>query len=235
MSSRTPLPPLVKGSPEEVLRTFFKKNYPRIVGKVERQVRRTPRRLTGEYKTNRACRWVLDPSHPDYTSAKEICRIEAKLYAMALEFVDAPDVPDSIAKAASKILGKKLENGPYRCPVTGRPMSFTELLKEAKSPKAGRSRLSCRAREAKGTKRKQYPGQYLLDYRSRQPHSRGQELERHCKTHNRDGRISKNPKQDLVGGTRQSLSCVTAATCSTISRAAAPRFHPFPHYSFHPS
>ena len=138
-SKNPPLPVLEPGCPEAVLRAFFRKSYPDIVSKVERQVRRTPRRQTGDYKTNRECRWTLAEDHPDYTAPAEIARIEAKLYAMALEFEDAPDVADVIAAAASTVLGKGVARGAYRCPVTGRPMSFTELLEECEHPKPGRS------------------------------------------------------------------------------------------------
>ena len=138
-SKNPPLPVLERGSAEAVLREFFRRRYPRIAGKVERQVRRTPRRQTGEYKTNRACRWSLPEDHPDYTAPDEIARIEAKLYAMALEFQEAPRISDDVAAAASTVLGKVVARGDYRCPVTGRPMSFRELVEECQNPKPGRS------------------------------------------------------------------------------------------------
>ena len=138
-SKNPPLPVLERGSAEAVLREFFRTRHPRIAGKVERQVRRTPRRQTGEYKTNRECRWSLTEDHPDYTAPEEIARIEAKLYAMALEFQEAPTLTDDVAAAASTILGKAVTRGNYRCPVTGRPMSFRELVEECQNPKPGRS------------------------------------------------------------------------------------------------
>ncbi len=138
-SKNPPLPVLEESDPEAILRDFFRKKHPRIAGKVERQVRRTPRRQTGDYKTNRECRWGLAEDHPDYTAPGEIARIEAKLYSMALEFQSAPRAPEDVAAAVSTILGRALTRGAYRCPVTGRPMSFTELLEECENPKAGRS------------------------------------------------------------------------------------------------
>src|SRR5271155_3978658 len=59
--SASALPVLPADDPYEIVRKHFKKTYPRIVKKVELQVRRTPRRLTGPHKTNRDCRWLLDP------------------------------------------------------------------------------------------------------------------------------------------------------------------------------
>lgn len=72
------------------------------------QVRRTPRRQTGLYKTNRECRWKLNPDHPEYTTIEEVPRIEAKLFAMALEFDAAPHLPDDVRIAAEAVLQKSL-------------------------------------------------------------------------------------------------------------------------------
>jgi hypothetical protein len=99
------IPKMPTTSPEAVLAAFFRKKFPEIYKKIQLQVRRTPRRLTGPYKTNRASRWKLSPDHPDYTAADQIPRIEAKLFAMALEFRNAPDVPESVASAAAAVLG----------------------------------------------------------------------------------------------------------------------------------
>jgi hypothetical protein len=52
---------------------------------------------------------------------------------------DGPNVPEDGAWAVSKILGKKFAAGAYRCPVTGRSMSFAALDYEAKHPSHGRS------------------------------------------------------------------------------------------------
>jgi hypothetical protein len=135
----TRLPKPDPASATAMLSSFFRKNSPRIAKKVELQVRRTSRRQTGPYKTNRATRWTLNPDHPDYTAIEQIPLIEAKLYAMALEFDGAPTVPEQVRAAASTLLGKEPKAGAYRCPVTGRPMSFAELLSESDRPTPGRS------------------------------------------------------------------------------------------------
>lgn len=57
-------PKATAGSPAEILATYFRKSYPSIYRKVQLQVRRTPRRQTGEYKTNRESRWKLNQKHP---------------------------------------------------------------------------------------------------------------------------------------------------------------------------
>lgn len=126
-------------SPEGIVSAYFAKNYPEIYKKVLLQVRRTPRRQTGPYQTNRESRWKLDPKHPDYTAAGEIPRIEAKLFAMALEFEGGAKAPDEVWAAAAKILGRTPKPGSYRCPISGRRLSFREMLHEAKNPKPGRS------------------------------------------------------------------------------------------------
>ena len=79
---------------------IFRKHYPKIFGKVTLQVRRTPRRLTKRFKTNREARWKLNPAHPDYTEPEQIPLIEAKLLATLLEFGNPPSVPAEVAEAA---------------------------------------------------------------------------------------------------------------------------------------
>lgn len=134
---KAPSPP--RNSAEAVLSEFFRRHYPEIYRKVQLQVRRTPRRQTGPYKTNRESRWKLDTEHPDYTPPEEIPRIEAKLFGMALEFDDAPEPPPEVREAASTILGHAPQPGSYRCPVSGRQMSFTEMYQESQRPTHGRS------------------------------------------------------------------------------------------------
>jgi hypothetical protein len=116
---------------------YFRKNFGRIYNKVLLQVRRTPRRQTGEFKTNRASRWKLPSSHPDYTAAKNIPLIEAKLLAYLLEFAGAPNVDAPISAAVMSVLGRKPVSGSYRCPVSGRLMSFSEMKHEASNPTPG--------------------------------------------------------------------------------------------------
>lgn len=133
------IPKAAPDGPETLLGSYFRKNFPEIYKKVTLQVRRTPRRQTGPYKTNRQSRWKLRPDHPDYTAADQIPRIEAKLFAMALEFKGAPSVSAQVADAAGSILGHPLKPGGYRCPISGRPLSFSKMDEEAKSPSHGRS------------------------------------------------------------------------------------------------
>lgn len=133
------IPNFPNGSPEAILAAYFRKNYPGIYKKVQLQVRRTPRRLTGPYKTNRQSRWKLQPEHPDYTAADQIPRVEAKLFAMALEFTGIPTVPEEVAEAGGAILGHSPVPGAYRCPITGRQMHFEGMLQEARDPQHGRS------------------------------------------------------------------------------------------------
>jgi len=132
-------PKPLQGSPEDILAVYFRRNYPDIYRKVQLQVRRTPRRQTGKFKTNRESRWTLRPEHPDYTAADQIPRIEAKLFAAALEFQNAPALPADVTAAATTILGHPIQQETHRCPVSGRLMNFRELLAEASQPKHGRS------------------------------------------------------------------------------------------------
>ena len=127
-------------TPDGVVRRFFYNRYGRIFAKVALQVRRTARRQTGLYKTNRENRWTLDPQHPDYTAKDQIPLIEAKLFAMALSFDDAPqDLPADVREAARIVLGKQVQAGSYHCPVSGLKMSFTQLEQQAANPVHGRS------------------------------------------------------------------------------------------------
>jgi hypothetical protein len=135
------VPRLPADNPYEVVREYFRRHYPKILAKVSRQVRRSPRRQTGRFQTNRASRWRLNHAHPDYTSAEQIPLIEGKLLAQILEFDDAPVIPDNVREAAGGVMGIALRAGNYRCPISGRHMSFRLMLKEARSPVAGVSRF----------------------------------------------------------------------------------------------
>lgn len=138
-TAQSEIPKMPSDSPEATLAQYFRKNSPGIYRKVQLQVRRTPRRQTGKYKTNRQSRWKLTPQHPDYTAPDQIPRIEAKLFATSLEFDNAPSPPEEVAAAAAAILGHGAQAGGYRCPVSGRSLSFKELVKESKKPQHGRS------------------------------------------------------------------------------------------------
>ncbi len=128
------------GTPDGVVRNYFATRYPHIFKKVALQVRRTPRRLTGAFKTNRENRWTLDPKHPDYTAKEQIPLTEAKLLALTLCFDGGPgDLPPKVLDAASAVLGRPVEASSYRCPVSGREMSFARLQHEATTPTHGRS------------------------------------------------------------------------------------------------
>ena len=121
------IPKLPPDCPEAILSAYFRKAFPRIRQKVQLQVRRTPRRQTGKYKTNRESRWKLKADHPDYCAASEIPRIEAKLFAASLEFDGAPVPPGEVVNAARAIVGHPVSPGIYRCPVSGRRMSFVTV------------------------------------------------------------------------------------------------------------
>ena len=146
----TNIPQMPPDSPQAIVASFFRKRFPDIYRKVQLQVRRTPRRQTGAYKTNRASRWKLDASHPDYTAPDQIPLIEAKLFAMALEFESAIEVPPEVGAAASAVLGHQLRPGTYRCPITGRMMNFQDMLRWP--------RAADRARRGEQTRK------YLLGY-----------------------------------------------------------------------
>jgi hypothetical protein len=135
----TKVPKTPPGGPEAILAEFFRKKCAGIYRKVQLQVRRTPRRQTGKFKTNRQSRWTLSPNHPDYTAADQIPLIEAKLFAMALEFQGAPKLDEKLTGAAGAVLGRGPHPGAYRCPVSGRKLDFKRLRDEADNPQHGRS------------------------------------------------------------------------------------------------
>lgn len=139
--SASVLPVLPADDPYEIVRKHFKKAYPRIVKKVELQVRRTPRRLTGPHKTNRDCRWLLDPQHPDYTAPDQVKLIEAKLLSQMLSFDHAPAAPADVSAAATRVLGHQPVPGTYKCPVSGKRMDFELLRHSAENPTHGRSKF----------------------------------------------------------------------------------------------
>lgn len=128
------------GNPDvAIVCSYFSKKYPEIAKKIQLQVRRSPRRQTGIYKTNRESRWKLAPDHPDYTALEDIPGVEAKLFSQILQFEGAPIPTPEVVEAATRILGKECKPNAYRCPISGRPLSFNELLKGAQNPSHGRS------------------------------------------------------------------------------------------------
>jgi hypothetical protein len=129
----------------KTLRTYFcQQGYPKLVERVWRAAARTPRRQTGLYKTNRETRWNLNPSHPEFSTEQECKEVAAKLLAQVLEFDGAPAPTEAeVMEPATAILVYGPTPGSYRCPISGRRLSFQQLVESTDiSPVHGRSPIA---------------------------------------------------------------------------------------------
>jgi hypothetical protein len=127
------------------LRRYFRQQgYPKLVERVWRAAARTPRRQTGLYKTNRETRWKLNLPHPEFSTKQECKEVAAKLLAQVLEFDGAPTPTEpEVIESATAVLGYGPTPGRYRCPISGRRLSFQQLVESTDiSPVHGRSPIA---------------------------------------------------------------------------------------------
>ena len=102
---------------------------------------RSGRRLTGRFRSNRDPRWTLDPEDPQFGTEVDCKRILLRLYAMMLEFSNAPAVDDDTRLLLEGYLGKPIEPGTYRDALTAQPLDYMDLAGEGAAPVHGRSRF----------------------------------------------------------------------------------------------
>lgn len=108
---------------------------------VRTRARRTGRRQTGSNKTNRASRWNLDPSSPQYGTHEDCKAIELRLLAMMCEFTNAPDVDDDIRTILAKYIGRMPIANTYRDALTLERLDYMDFLWEAQNPSHGESKF----------------------------------------------------------------------------------------------
>ena len=112
----------------------------KVFKKIQTTARRSGRRQTGQYKSNRESRWKLDPNDPQYGTEEECRLIELKLVAQLFEFKDAPDVPEDAKSIISKYLGYQPVKGAFRDALTKEQLSYTEFIEEVMNPTPGKSK-----------------------------------------------------------------------------------------------
>lgn len=95
----------------------------------------TDRALTGEYKTNREKRWEAHPCSVQFATQAQCLSVERELLIQLCHF---KDFPKSIRKKLIK-QGLIEEREETRCPVTLKPLSYREFVKELRSPTHGRA------------------------------------------------------------------------------------------------
>jgi len=112
----------------------------KVFRKIQTTARRSGRRQTGRYKSNRESRWKLNPNDTQYGTEEECCLIELKLIAQLFEFKDATDVPEEAKSLISKYLGHQPVKGSFRDALTKESLSYTEFIEEIMNPTPGRSK-----------------------------------------------------------------------------------------------
>ena len=121
----------------DALRTWV--NAPLIATKIQVKAYLTDRRQTGEYQTNREIRWETYPNSPQFATKKDCIEIELKLLAQISTFVGAPDAPTELIPTIEKALGVKYKKDSFRCPISGKPIFYSEFYEKVASPVHGRS------------------------------------------------------------------------------------------------
>jgi hypothetical protein len=110
-----------------------------LLNSVRTRALKTGRRQTGPHKGNRADRWDVDTGDPQYGSETDCKLILLRLYAMMLEFKNAPNVDDPTKSTLEKYLGRPIQKGQYRDPLTKERLDFTSFVAESEHPQHGRS------------------------------------------------------------------------------------------------
>lgn len=111
----------------------------RLLRSIETRALKTGRRLTGQWPTNRAARWRLDLAHPQYGSESDSKTILLRLFGMMLEFRNAPTVDAGTQEILEAYLGRPIQEGNYRDPLTLERLDYLQMLAETESPEHGRS------------------------------------------------------------------------------------------------
>lgn len=111
-----------------------------LVTKVQTKAYLTDRRQTGDYQTNRELRWETHPQSPQFGPKRDCQFVEGKILAQVFEFSNAPTVEDTTDRQViSTFLGRPLDRGSFRCPISGLPIEYEQFIVSVSSPTHGRS------------------------------------------------------------------------------------------------
>lgn len=111
----------------------------KTLNSIQTKALRTPRKVTGEWKTNREYRWDLVRHHPQYATHKNCLIIHLRLLGMMCEFVNAPDLPQATRKLLAKYIGHHPNPGTYRDALTLRLLNYNSFADEVLSGSHGES------------------------------------------------------------------------------------------------
>jgi hypothetical protein len=109
----------------------------RVLAAVRTRAQLSGRRTTGEFRSNRGRRWLLQPEDPQFGSEVDCKVIELRLLGMMLQFVDAPDVGEEARTVLARYLGRVPEPGTYRDVLTLERLAYNHFANEVPTP--GRS------------------------------------------------------------------------------------------------
>ena len=111
----------------------------RLVASIETKALRTGRKTTGEHATNRAPRWSVDPSHPQYATEKDCRAIFIILCGMIFEFTNAPELTEEMRVIFNAYLPNPIDPGSYRDSLLQETLDFVIMRNDALDPTHGHS------------------------------------------------------------------------------------------------
>lgn len=108
---------------------------------INTRAQKSGRRLTGEFRSNRDPRWKLQLNDPQYGTEVDSKTIELRLLGMMCEFVNAPEIGESVRRVLAKYIGHPPVAGTYRDGLTKERLDYNDFLNEALTPKHGYSKF----------------------------------------------------------------------------------------------
>lgn len=117
----------------------------KLLTSIDRKCLKTPRRQTGrvDYRTNRAYRWNVPESHPDYSTELNARLVLLRLLLDAMKMRHAPTANQALV---ARVTSRYFPNAPIaevtRDPLTDEVLDWNELVQDiVEKPKHGYSRF----------------------------------------------------------------------------------------------
>jgi hypothetical protein len=112
----------------------------KAIASIQTRALRTGRKVTGIHATNRASRWTLVSTHPQYGTERDCKIIFVKLCAQLFCFDGAPKLKNSLSDLLGEdYLGHIIKPGIFRDRLLLERFSFSEFIKAALNPVHGHS------------------------------------------------------------------------------------------------
>ena len=109
----------------------------RLLDAIATRALRSQRRQTGQFQSNRASRWRLEPADPQYGTEIDCKIILIRLYGMMMEFRNAPLLSEETKSLLTRYLGKEPEAGAYRDPLTRESLDYAQMKAQVEDPTHG--------------------------------------------------------------------------------------------------